>query len=118
MGYQTGMGFQSGMRFHTRMGFKPGLEFQSWDGIPDTGGVPNKDGGVPERDGRVPVIGWDTRHRLGSRQGVGYWTGMVGYQTGWWSSGQVMGYQMQVGFKPWVDEVPDRVIMGSQAGVG
>ena len=35
-------------------GSRHGVWFQSWDGIPDIGGVPDSDGRVPNRDGGVP----------------------------------------------------------------
>ena len=68
------------------------MGYQTGDGIPDREGIPvsgrvQDKGWVPDSDG-VSVMGWDTRHRWGSRQ--------------------VMGYQMQVGFQTWDDGVSDR----------
>ena len=77
------------------------MGFQTYDGIPDMGGV--------------PVMWWDTRHRWDTRQG--WW----GPRHGWQATSQVVVYQMQVyirsrwvsrhgmmGYQKVDDGVPDR----------
>ena len=77
MGKMLGVGHWSGIPDRGWDGFQThgtplqtGVGFQSCGGIPDTGGVPDRDGGVPDRDdgvldrnGGVPERWWYTRCR-------------------------------------------------------